>query len=82
MNLFMRDYTVSLGLTQEPLPTRVAEMVAESITRESLRHRIKQIGENYNPKSLRYWDLINLGDASFPCNQNKSTGNENYSIRP
>ena len=49
-------------LTQEPLPTRVAEMVAESITRESLRHRIKQIGENYNPKSLRYWDLINLGD--------------------
>lgn len=49
-------------LSPEPLPPRVAELVAESITRQTLLHRRKQIDDTSEPMSLNYWDLINLGD--------------------
>jgi DNA-binding winged helix-turn-helix (wHTH) protein len=49
-------------ISPEPLPPRVAELVAESITRESLLHRRKQLGHSTNPKHFVYWDLINFGE--------------------
>jgi|GEM_PF-1524909 len=49
-------------ISKEPLPPRVAELVAESITRKTLLHRRKQIGEIIEVNSLTYWDLILLGD--------------------
>lgn len=49
-------------LSDKPVPTNVAELVAESITKQSLLHRSKQIEGVTDPRSLNYWDLINFGD--------------------
>jgi|TARA_B110000971_G_scaffold219995_1_gene262434 DNA-binding winged helix-turn-helix (wHTH) protein/tetratricopeptide (TPR) repeat protein len=49
-------------LSSEPLPPRVAELVAESISKQSLRHRHKEIGDTSDLRYLNYWDLINFGE--------------------
>ena len=48
--------------SREPLSPSVAELVAESITKQSLLHRGKQIEAVTDPSHLNYWDLINFGD--------------------
>lgn len=48
--------------SREALPASVAELVAESITKQALRHRGKQMSGVTDPRQLSYWDLINFGE--------------------
>ncbi len=48
--------------SREALSPSVAELVAESITKQALLHRGKQMSGVTDPRQLNYWDLINFGE--------------------